>query len=259
MCAIQASLEIEPIDEVRKRLYDFLAALLSHPDEGNWGCALRAAHQRELIRAADRICEDALAAEYPVLCDELPAGELDLRPLVLELCQPLEHLREEFERVFCVQRVEPACSPFELNHRDGADGTTLAESTAELIAIYRSCGFDAPCRPGRRPDHLSVEFEFLCWLIARKRLTGPLARVDSQSAREVAFYDLAQRNFFGDHLSDWVASFGAGLQRHCGAGYLDALGRFLAAWVPFERHHLGVEPGLQERACVACDTVSATV
>jgi TorA maturation chaperone TorD len=256
MCAIQACPEVDPIDRVRGRIYRFLAALLSHPDEGNWGCAVRAADQREAMLAADLLRETAVAAGYPVLCDELPAEELDLRLLVLELCQPLEHLREEYERVFCVRRVEPACSPYELNHRDGADGITLAESLANLAATYHASGFAVEGRLPRRPDHLAFELGFMAWLVARRRLAGLLAAVDHEAAEEAAFCDLAQRNFFGDHLSDWVASFGAGLQKYTGGGYLDALGRFMSAWVPFERHHLGLEPGLQEGGCAAGEAVS---
>jgi TorA maturation chaperone TorD len=251
MCAIQACPEAVPIDVVRERIYTFLAALLSHPDEGNWGCAVRAADQREAMRAADLLRETVQAAGYPVLCDELSADELDLRLLVLELCQPLEHLRDEYERAFCIRRVEPACSPYELNHRDGADGITLEESLADLAATYRACGFAVEERLRRRPDHLAFQLEFMAWLVARKRLAGLLAGVDHEAAEEAAFCDLAQRNFFGDHLSDWVASFGAGLQKYNGGGYLDALGRFLSSWVPFERHYLGLEPGLQERGCAA--------
>ena len=79
-----------------------------------------------------------------------------LRLLVLELCQPLEHLREEYERVFCVRRIEPACSPYALNHRDGADGVTLAESLADLAGIYRAFGFAEakPAAPAARPYRL---------------------------------------------------------------------------------------------------------
>ena len=85
---------------------------------------IRAEAQRRVVSAVDSLRERALPPGYPTLCDELPPEELDARLLVLELCQPLDHLREEYERVFCVRRIEPACSPYELNHRDGADGVS---------------------------------------------------------------------------------------------------------------------------------------
>ena len=50
--------------------------------------------------------------KYLVLADELPGSELDLRFLVVELCQPLEHLKAEYERVLCVRRPRSGCSPF---------------------------------------------------------------------------------------------------------------------------------------------------
>ena len=78
-----------------------------------------------------------------------------------------------------------------------------------------------------------------------------MAGLVDDAAAEAAFCDLAQRNFFSDHLSDWVASFATGLQKYTGGGYFEALGRFLAAWIPFERHHLGLGSGTVKRRSFA--------
>lgn len=247
MYALRTCLEVDPIDVARERVYEFLSALLSHPDGGNWGCALRGEEQRKVISAVDSLRARAESAGYGLLCDECPPGDLDVRRLVLELCQPLGHLKEEYERVFRVRRVEPACSPYELNHRDGADGVTLAESLDDLVTTFRSTGFAEEYPMTRRPDHLASELRFMGWLIARKCQAIRLAAHVGEAAEDAALCDLAQRNFFGHHLTDWVTSFATGLQTYTGEGYLEALGRFLTAWVPFERHHLGLEPGLRER------------
>jgi TorA maturation chaperone TorD len=231
--------EVGLVDECRERIYSFLAALFSHPDEGIWGRVLNAGAQRLAIATADALRTRASRAEYPVLEDELPADQLDLRFLVLELCQPLEHLKAEFERVFCVEGAPSSCSPHELDHLDeGAGEYQRAERLADLALLYRSFGFSVEDQLPVRPDHIRFELEFARWLLAQRRLASRLTCIDREAAMQVARCDLAQRNFFGDHLSRWVPSFAAGLRKYTGGGYFEPLGRFLAAWIPLERHVL---------------------
>jgi TorA maturation chaperone TorD len=246
MCAWETRPEIGPIDEDRERVYGFLAALLSHPDEGKWGRVLNANAQRLAIATADSLRAAASDMKYTILPGELPCDQLDLRFLVVELCQPLEHLKAEHERIFCAPRAEPGCSPYELNHGGRPGDFALAESLADLAGIYRAFGFDARDKLPLRPDHIAYELEFMAWLSVQRRLAIHMAPVDDEAGEQAGLCDLAQRNFFGDHLEHWVVSFANGLQKYTGGGCFEALGRFLAAWVPFERHHLNLEPKSQE-------------
>ncbi len=177
-----------------------------------------------------------------MLPDDLSCEELDLRCLVDELCQPLEHLKGEYERVLCARRPPPRCSPYELHHHRGGNGHSLAEYLADLALIYRSFGFCDGDKLPLRPDHIAFELGFMNWLLCQRRLAARMAPVDRAAEEYTARCDLAQRNFFSDHLSAWVASLAAGLQRHTGGGYFEPLGRFLEAWIVLERHHLDLRP-----------------
>jgi TorA maturation chaperone TorD len=236
-----------PIDEARERVYGFLAALLSHPDEGKWGRVLNAGQQREAITAADVIRASASEMKCTLGSNELPSTELDLRFLVVELCQPLEHLKADYERIF-VDRLAPGCSPFELDHRERTDSFDLAESLADLAGIYRAFGFTAEKELPERPDHLAHELQFMAWLIGRGRLARRLAAVDGNAAEQARLCDLAQRNFFSDHLAGSVPALATGLQRATWGGYLEPLGRVLAAWIPLERHCFDPEPEFAKQA-----------
>ena len=86
---IQIGPEAGPLEDARGRIYAFLAALFSHPDTGKWGRVLNADEQRLAIATADALRARACGMKYRVLADELPGRELDLRFLVVELCQPL--------------------------------------------------------------------------------------------------------------------------------------------------------------------------
>jgi len=234
--------EAGPGEEARGRIYAFLGALFSHPDTGKWGRVLNADEQRLAIATADALRARACGTKYPVLADELPASELDLRFLVVELCQPLEHLKAEYERVLCIRKPRPGCSPFGLDHQQEITGFSRAESLANLAGLYRSFGFAQGNTLPLRTDHIAYELEFMNWLISQWRLASRMALVDGHAAEMASRCALAQRSFFGDHLAGWAGPLSAGLQKYTSGGYFEPLGRFLAAWIPQERHFLKAQP-----------------
>jgi Nitrate reductase delta subunit len=234
------------IDGHRERVYGILAALLSHPDEGKWGRVLNAEEQRRAIGAADAVRSMASSAPYLLLPGELGCEELDLRFLVVELCQPLEHLKGEYERVLCTKRPRAGCSPFAIDHQKPPAGFIQDDFLAGLAGLYRAFDFGDGDRPPRRPDHIAREMEFMNWLISQSRLAGRMAGVDQVAAEQRVRCDLAQHNFFSDHLNGWVGSFATGVQKHTGGGYFEPLARFLAAWISVERHYLDAEPRSRE-------------
>jgi len=234
------------IDGHRERVYGILAALLSHPDEGKWGRVLNAEEQRRGIEAVDAVRSMASSTPYTLLPGEFGCEELDLRFLVVDLCQPLEHLKAEYERVLCTKRPRKGCSPFAIDHQKPPAGFIQAEFLADLAGLYRAFDFSEGNRLPRRPDHVACEMEFMNWLITQRRLAARMAGVEQVAAEQSARCDLAQHNFFSDHLSGWLGSFATGLQKHTGGGYFEPLGRFLAAWISLERHHLGAEPRSRE-------------
>ncbi len=246
MGVLETGPEAGPVEEARGRIYAFLGALFSHPDQGKWGRVLNADEQRLAIATADALRARACGMKYLVLADELPDSELDLRFLVVELCQPLEHLKAEYERVLCVRRPGPGCSPFALDHQKEITGFLLAESLANLAGFYRAFGFAQGNKLPLRTDHIAYELEFMSWLISQRRLVSRMALVDRQAAEQAARCDLAQRSFFSDYLAGWAGPLSAGLQKYTGGGYFEPLGRFLAAWIPLERHFLNAEPPCEE-------------
>ncbi|MGZ3414385.1 MAG: TorD/DmsD family molecular chaperone [Isosphaeraceae bacterium] len=246
MGVIEIGPEAGLVEEARGRIYAFLGALFSHPDMGKWGRVLNADEQRLAIATADVLRARACGMKYLVLADELPGSELDLRFLVVELCQPLEHLKAEYERVLCVRRPRPGCSPFALDHQKEITGFLLAESLANLAGVYRAFGFAQGNKLPLRTDHIAYVLVFMSWLISQRRLVSRMALFDRQAAEQATRCDLAQRSFFSDHLAGWAGPLSAGLQKYTGGGYFEPLGRFLAAWIPLERYFLNAEPPCEE-------------
>ena len=242
VCEFDTGRDTSALEDHRERVYGFLAALFSHPDEGKWGRVLGGSAQRLAIATADALRIAASGMDYEVRDGELPSDELDLRFLVVELCQPLEHLKAEYERVLSVGQPRPGCSPFALDYQqDQPRGFRLAESLADLLGMYRAFGFLDGNKPPHRPDHIAYELEFMNWLIGQRRLARRMATADRRAGDQAERCDLAQRSFFSDHLAGWFGPLAASLRSCTSGGYFEPLGRFLAAWIPLERHHLGVE------------------
>ncbi|QEH37448.1 hypothetical protein OJF2_60390 [Aquisphaera giovannonii] len=227
-------------DEAREAIYGILEASLTHPDGGVWGQLVLADAQRRAIAAADLLREIAMSVSYPRLEGEGPARDLDLRALMVDLCQPLPQLKAGYERVICTKKPRPGCSPFALDHRRGLTERKAREALEALKGLYLSFeDFDA-AEGRRRADHVACEIGFMRWLIGKGRVASLLCPFDPHAGEYAARCGLAQRDFFGNHLASWLVPFATGLQRNARSGYFETLGRFLAALAPFERHHLGI-------------------
>lgn len=93
-------------------------------------------------------------------------------------------------------------SLYESTYR-GAHEFQWAETLADLSGFYRAFGVEPS---GERPDHLSVELEFM-YVLALKEIR---ARTEDESfhvTRE------AERAFLRDHLAVWVPAFAQAVRR----------------------------------------------
>ncbi|OJW23548.1 MAG: hypothetical protein BGO49_02870 [Planctomycetales bacterium 71-10] len=237
--------DADVLDAGRERIYEFLAAILSHPDSGTWGRATDPKAQMEDEAAVDALREGATtwggAPEFG------PAGapDLDLRSLVVELCQPLAHLKADYDRFFVKSRLN-SHSPLEMDHKGAWRKRRPERAVEELRREYEAA--DCPDRewmPGRE-DHAARELGFMAWLIARSRIQRRLVCLGGAPAASLRGCDLAQRHFFGHHLAGWLPDLASELKEFEGGGCLEELGRFLAAWINLERRYLDAESRFAE-------------
>ena len=233
--------DADVVNASRESVYELLTALLSHPDAGAWGRATDAVHQRHDVAAVDGLRR--VAASWGGDAVSLPA--LDLRPLTVELCQPLGHIRADYDRFFVNCRLK-SHSPLEMDHRGAWRRRRPERALDELRREYEAA--DCPDRVGRagRADHASRELEFMGWLVARSRIERRLVCLGAAPASGLQRCDLAQRHFFEDHLAGWLPDLAAELQEFEGGGCLEELGRFLAAWIHLERRYLEAESRFAE-------------
>jgi hypothetical protein len=77
-----------------------------------------------------------------------------------------------------------------------------------------------------------------------------MAAADREAGDQAKRCDLAQQSFFSDHLAGWLGPLATSLRRCTSGGYFEPLGRFMAAWIPLDRHLLDPEP--REKPIDAC-------
>jgi DMSO reductase family type II enzyme chaperone len=169
-------------------------------------------------------------------------------------------LEEEYVRIFGHTLQAPA-PPYETLW--GLEGSLLQpHAIADLAAFYRAHGLQV--HPGdERPDHLSVECEFLHFLAYKE------ARALSRGEAEHAETCRATRaEFLRDHVGRLAPAFATRLRVEAGAGGFGAAADLLAALVGSEGAALGVRTGAEdlplralsfedEAGCVSCPLAEA--
>ncbi len=229
------------VDLAREGLYRFLAAVLKDPHDASWPRLLTPENQRLACEAADLLRTSAELHPHELGFGELPPELLTLAPLCAELERPVEELRADYDRVFGLMVPARECPLYETEYYRNSEPFFRAQQMADIAGFYRAFGL-APSYAGpQRPDYLVLELEFMALLLTKKRLALAEAETNPESAGHAEVCDEAQRGFFRDHLAWWVPAFAAGLRRKAGEGFYAAVGEALAALIPAERGHLGVD------------------
>ena len=126
------------------------------------------------------------------LSDRENTAMMDNSRLLLKSLQGTEvaSLQTEYVRLFDYR---PVCPPFESAHRRDLVPSALI---ADLNALYREG--EMACKKDSLADHISVEFEFMHYLTC---MEASAAEVDADSYRDL------QKQFFGNHILQWVPAF----------------------------------------------------
>jgi TorA maturation chaperone TorD len=229
------------LDLARECVYRLLAVALADPAADSWGLLFDASDRRLAAEAAGLLREEAAAAPVALGFGELPADDLDLAPVLAGLSRSRAGLAAEYDRVFGLVPSRE-CLPYETEYHATAEPFFRAQQLADVAGFYRAFGLEPSRGRPERPDHLSLELEFLAFLLLKKRLAASAAPADNDGAGRAQVCAEAEAAFFRDHLAWWVPSFATGLRRKAAGGFYEAVGRVLAALMPVERGRYGVPP-----------------
>lgn len=110
----------------------------------------------------------------------------------------LEDLRAQYRSTF----ETPECAPYETHHIT-PQVFLDAHVLADIAAFYSAFGFEISPELRIRPDHMSVQLEFLYLLVLKEAyaLTNGLGESPALVARD------ARSKFLSDHVGRWMPRF----------------------------------------------------
>ena len=214
----------------RAQVYNFLAHAFLYPRD-NW------TEEVELVEHILAEIERDWGLEIGSLkFDVWDGSTLRLRSGQASLTTSLKFLQAEHRSVFGLTG-----SQFYETEIGSQHEYRQSQEMADLAGFYRAFGFNVGGAVRERPDHLSVELEFM-YVLALK---------ESYAAREgnPDYFEIsldAQKKFLSEHLGKWAELFAKSLAHFAETGPYVALANFAAEWIKADARRLGVT--LESRA-----------
>lgn len=247
-CSPWSGCEAEVPALARRMIAVSLAAALADPRSPR-GAALRWVEQPDLIEEAWQVViESTPAAEASELgIGEVPPERVSASGLVQWL--RLDRTRREtlHQRVFGLV-VSRECPPYETEYSHWKDPTYRATQLADVAGFYRAFGLEPGRKFPERHDHISLELEFVAYLIQKSLHTGV-------ATERRGIVEGAAKSFLAEHLVWWAPTFARCLERRVGRlisesevadaadlGLLTDVALLLRAWITAQRLACGVEP-----------------
>ena len=174
----------------------------------------------------------------------------------------LEELRTSHARLFG-HSVRGTCPPYELEYGRSEIIQQTAE-LADLTGFYKAFGMNMSESAFERPDHVSVECEFLGILCAKEAW----GRQHSAAELTETCAD-AQRLFLRDYLGRWLPALAHRVRKAEPASFYGRLASFAASFIADECRRFDIEVGPQwlelrpvdpaRDAAIDCETAGCSV
>jgi TorA maturation chaperone TorD len=120
----------------------------------------------------------------------------------------------------------------------------------DIAGFYRAFGLDVSDRVRERVDHISVELEFMAFLVYKEayaQSTLPVGQGQAgdekpASGGRAEICREAQRKFLNDHLGRWVQDFTRRLEKKAQDGPYSRLARLTERFLAIELEAFGAKP-----------------
>jgi len=198
----------------RSRLYDLLARAFAVPDPAFYQAV------REGVFAA-QVSENLAALPYALALSDGDAVRQ-------QLCEAAGHrdLQSEYIRLFDVGTPRPPCPLYGGEYKKGRKGVM-----EELIRFYNYFGLHPSPRSRDMPDHITIELEFMHFVIFRE-----VAALHHQQDR--TSYLRAERDFLERQLCPWVPRLRERLQHQQPPTFYAALTHLAEAFLAADLRYL---------------------
>ncbi len=143
----------------------------------------------------------------------------------------LEILRIEYARLFVGPFSLPA-PPYGSVYMEN-ERKVMGDSSMDAKRIYQSFGLDMSNSIKEVPDHVSVELEFMFFLIYKE--IESIQSNASEQAQELIYH---QKSFLSDHLNMWIADFTDCVIEHSGTDFYRNLAKATRIFITEEIDYL---------------------
>lgn len=147
----------------------------------------------------------------------------------------IETLRQHYMELF-----PPIASQDAPGYETGYRGDGVFQQSAimaDIAGFYRAHGLQAGGTERERPDHITVELEFMAF-VAKKEA---LALRHDAAENAVICRDTASA-FLRDHVGCWGPAFGLRARAVSSSPWYSTLGELLALWIEWDLLAMGIEP-----------------
>lgn len=238
----------------RTGLYQLLSSAFLSPDE-EFYLSLKSG---EFIQQARGCLPSILGPSQEnknQLRERLDSLEAWLKDEFPRVC--LADIQAEFTRVFG-HTISKECPPYETQY--GSNHIfQQTQGLADIAGFYRAFGLEVSQEVKERPDHVSLELEFMYFLAYKEAYAR-----SNHGPEEMDICRKAQESFLREHLGRWAPVFVRLLARKAEHGFYKELADLTAAFLDSEVKALGVKPvhlteddlifleGEPEEACFSC-------
>ncbi len=181
--------------------------------------------------------EETLSTNLDVLSGQLlnlnskAAPYIDCMQSELNQASDLELLKVEFTRLFIGPYSAPA-PPYGSVYLEN-ERKVMGDSTMDAQKRYQNCGLDISGDFKEVPDHITVELEFMFFLIF-KEIESIQSNVPEQ-AQEILLH---QKAFHNDHLNLWIPDFTDCVIEHAGTPFYRNLAKATRVFIAEELGYL---------------------
>lgn len=197
----------DDLNAARCLVYQWLSASLMVADPVSRARLQDSAFQERCAAAGEYLSR---AVEDPgdgIAPGELPVKEFSLESMVEGVRCEFDLVQQGFERVFGLL-MPSECPPFETEYCPQTFSVFRSQQMADIAGYYRAFGLTPGEIQCRRVDSLSMELEFMAWLVFKEEASYACS---NSGVNEAATCAAAQHSFFRDHLSWWLPAFARGL------------------------------------------------